>query len=93
MPRWALCIPICSGCSAGRPWNVPWMASIRPSRNWRRKHLHGPSSPLHPAALRRPDTRHAGRPYYEKWDQMTLNRLPRELVDLLPALARFVPPA
>lgn len=30
--------------------------------------------------------------YYEKWEAMTLQRLPKELVDLVPELRRFVPP-
>jgi len=31
--------------------------------------------------------------YYRRWETMTRNKLDRSLVDLVPALARFVPPA
>jgi nicotinamidase-related amidase len=33
------------------------------------------------------------RRYYENWESMTLSRLGREMVELVPELARFVPPA
>jgi nicotinamidase-related amidase len=33
------------------------------------------------------------REYYRKWENVTRDRLPREILDLLPDLRKFVPPA
>lgn len=33
------------------------------------------------------------RRYYERWPSMTLNQLPEGMIDLMPALQRFTPPA
>lgn len=33
------------------------------------------------------------RHYYERWSSMTISRLGREMIEIVPALARFVPPA
>lgn len=35
----------------------------------------------------------AWRDYYRKWESMTRSRLPPELLELVPSLARYVPPA
>ena len=35
----------------------------------------------------------AWQPYYRKWDAMTRARLPPELLELVPSLARYIPPA
>lgn len=31
--------------------------------------------------------------YYKRWESMTLQALPREMVDVIPPLQRFIPPA
>lgn len=95
MPRWAhLCIDMQRMFDEETAWNVPWMAKVSgqieelaarmPKRTIFTRFIPPRSASQMPGAWKS---------YYEKWDQMTLNRLPRELVDLLPALARFVPPA
>ncbi len=95
MPRWAhLCIDMQRMFDEETAWNVPWMAKVSgqieelaartPARTIFTRFIPPRSASQMPGAWKT---------YYEKWDQMTLNRLPRELVDLLPALARFVPPA
>lgn len=95
MPRWAhLCIDMQRMFDEETAWNVPWMAEVSgqieelaartPARTIFTRFIPPRSASQMPGAWKT---------YYEKWDQMTLNRLPRELVDLLPALARFVPPA
>lgn len=95
MPRWAhLCIDMQRMFDEETAWNVPWMAKVSgqieelaarmPKRTIFTRLIPPRSASQMPGAWKS---------YYEKWDQMTLNRLPRELVDLLPALARFVPPA
>jgi nicotinamidase-related amidase len=33
------------------------------------------------------------RHYYERWESMTIDRLGPEMIDIVPALAKFVPPA
>ncbi len=95
MPRWAhLCIDMQRMFDEETAWNVPWMAKVSdqieeltaraPERTIFTRFIPPRSAGEMPGAWKA---------YYQKWDQMTLNRIPRELVNLLPALARFAPPA
>jgi len=95
MPQWAhLCIDMQRMFNEETAWNVPWMAKVSDqieelaSRLAARTVFTRFIPPR--SASEMPGT---WKTYYEKWEQMTLDRLPRELVDLVPALARFVPPA
>ncbi len=95
MPRWAhLCIDMQRMFDEETAWNVPWMAKV--SNHIEELTARAPERTIFTRFI---PPRSAGempgawKAYYQKWDQMTLNRLPRELVDLLPALARFAPPA
>ncbi|MEE7455530.1 cysteine hydrolase [Methylorubrum populi] len=75
-------------------WHTPWLARILPNLE-RITAAHPqrtvftrfvcPASPGEAAG--------AWRRYYEHWPSMTLNALGPEMVDLLPSLSRFVPPA
>jgi nicotinamidase-related amidase len=78
----------------GTPWHVPWMASISPAvvevsaRHAERTiftRFVPPGNPDEAAGL--------WKDYYRKWDSMTLHQLDRRLVDVVPELVRFVPPA
>ena len=95
MPQWGhLCIDMQRMFDEETAWNVPWMAKVSdqieelasrlPARTVFTRFIPPRSASQMPGAWKT---------YYAKWDQMTLERLPRELVDLLPRLARFVPPA
>lgn len=95
MPRWAhLCIDMQRMFNEETAWNVPWMAKVSDQIEELAARLTADTIftrfiPPH-SASHMPG---AWKVYYEKWDQMTLDRMPHELVDLIPALDRFVPPA
>jgi len=75
-------------------WRTPWLPRVLPQV--RRIVARHPSATVFTRFVP------AGRPgegcgtwrrYYERWAEMTLERLGREMVELVPDLARFVPPA
>jgi nicotinamidase-related amidase len=89
-----LCVDMQRIFAEDTPWRTPWMQRVLPN--------------VHEIVAVRPDrtifTRFipAERPgqgqgtwkrYYERWADMTIERLGLEMVDLVPDLARFVPPA
>lgn len=76
------------------PWHVPWMASVSPAVV--------EVAACHPQRTiftrfvppTNADKAHGRwRDYYRKWEAMTLDRIDPRLVDVVPELARFVPPA
>jgi nicotinamidase-related amidase len=76
------------------PWHTPWMQRVLPAVQR--------LAEAHPAETvftrfvpaRRPgEGKGQWRRYYERWENMTLERLPPGLVDLVEPLARLVPPA
>jgi nicotinamidase-related amidase len=91
------------------PWHTPWMARVLPaveavvSRFPERtvftrfvppatvvdKHVYSRFvPPAHPQDM--PGAWHR---YYERWSELTTSRLDPVLIELVPSLARFVPPA
>lgn len=75
-------------------WNTPWMERVRP--NVRRLAEHRPTSTIFTRFI---PARHPGEGrgtwarYYEKWADVTIERLGEDMIDLLPELAALVPPA
>lgn len=65
-----------------------------PSHRGDRRPLSGSNDlhPVHSTVTRRTDAG-AWQAYYRKWQDMTLDRLDRDLIDLVSELRRFVPPA
>jgi len=89
-----LCVDMQRLFAEDTDWFTPWMAHVLP--NARR------IVEAHPAETVFTRFVPAERPgegfgtwkrYYERWASMTLERLGREMIDLVPDLARFVPPA
>ena len=89
-----LCIDMQSMFAEDTPWHVPWMSGI--------------SSAVTEVSARHPertiftrfvppasadDATGMWKDYYRKWDSMTLAQMDRRHVDVVPELARFVPPA
>lgn len=89
-----LCIDMQRMFAEDTPWRVAWMSKVSPA--------------IVEIASRYPDqtifTRFipplraeqmpgAWQAYYRKWQDMTLDRLDRDLIDLVSELRRFVPPA
>ncbi|MBE7199639.1 MAG: cysteine hydrolase [Parafilimonas terrae] len=75
-------------------WHTPWMGRVLP-RVERLAAAH-PDQTIFTRFIPARNARAAKgnwRGYYEKWEGMTLDRLPAGTVDLLPSLAALVPPA
>ncbi len=88
-----LCIDM-QNLFAGTEWHTPWMPRVLP----RVLAL----AAAHPArtvftrfipAARAGEGQGTWRRYWQRWQNMTLEKLPAGTVDLLPDLARLVPPA
>jgi len=80
--------------ATGGPWEVPWAEKVLPAIEELVAH--------HPAATVFTRFVPAARPgeapgmwarYYQRWADVTLERIDPALVGLVPSLARFVPPA
>lgn len=93
--RWIhLCIDMQRMFAESTEWHTPWMArvlpnvvavvEVDPARTIFTRFI-PPQSP--------DDVGGAWRRYYRKWQRMTRDRLDPGLIDLVPDLARFVPPA
>jgi len=75
-------------------WHTPWMERVLP--NVVRLVEPGPERTIFTRfipAERPGEGEGTWRRYYETWDSMTLERLGRDMADLVPELARFAPPA
>ncbi len=76
------------------PWHVPWMGGVKDqiievsSRHAARTIFTRFIPPV-----RAEDAHGSWKEYYEKWWMMTRENLPQGLVDVLPELRQFIPPA
>lgn len=76
------------------PWHTPWMERVLPATI--RLVAANPNATVFTRfiPLARPeDGRGSWRRYYERWAAMTLEALDHSLLDLVPPLDRFAPPA
>ena len=95
MPQLAhLCIDMQRMFNEETAWNVPWMANVSDqveelAERFTAETVFTRFVPPRNAS----QMPGAWKTYYEKWEQMTLDHMPDELVDLVPRLRRFVPPA
>jgi nicotinamidase-related amidase len=75
-------------------WHTPWMGRVLP--NVVRIAAAHPAQTIFTRFIPAEEPgqgRGTWRRYYEKWESMTVSRLGRDMVELVPELARFVPPA
>jgi nicotinamidase-related amidase len=75
-------------------WHTPWMDRVLP--NVVRIVAAHPAQTIFTRFIPADEPgqgRGTWRRYYEKWESMTVSRLGREMVDLVPELKHFVPPA
>jgi isochorismatase family protein len=89
-----LCVDMQRMFSGGTDWAMPWLprvlpnlvaiASAHPERTIFTRFIPAHSQGQGAGMWRR---------YYERWSSMTIDKLGPEMVDLVPELARFVPPA
>lgn len=89
-----LCIDMQGLFAPGGPWPTPWMARVQP--NVVKLVEHAPQRTIFTRFLTPKSADQAGgmwRAYYEKWANVTRNAIDPALLDLVPALQRFVPPA
>jgi nicotinamidase-related amidase len=89
-----LCVDMQRTYSEETPWHVPWMSRVTPkveevAGRYPEKTVFTRFVP--PVSL----TELPGKwqDYYRKWWMMTREHLAPELIDLVPALSKFVPPA
>jgi nicotinamidase-related amidase len=89
-----LCIDMQNIFAPGGLWETPWMARVLPtiesivSRHQARTVFSRFITPQDPE-----DRPGQWQSYYRRWRQATRGRLPPSALELVPALARFVPPA
>ena len=93
-PTVHLCVDMQRMFAEGTPWHTPWFQEVLP----RVEALTGaaPSATVFSRFLpaRRADEAYGDwQRYYSRWPMMTLEQLPPEMVELVPELVRFVPPA
>jgi nicotinamidase-related amidase len=93
--RWIhLCVDMQRMFSESTPWRAVWMPRVLPAVV--RLVERAPERTLFTRFLPPPtpsDAAGTWRRYYERWADMTLERIDPELIDVVPALKRFVPPA
>ena len=89
-----LCIDMQRMFAEDTTWHVPWILKVSPSiveiagRHPEKTIFTRFVPPVSPEQV--PG---AWRDYYRKWDNMTLERLGPDLIDVIPDLRRYVPPA
>lgn len=89
-----LCVDMQNLFAAGTEWHTPWIGRVLPvvervAAAWPERTIFTRFIP----AERPGQGEGTWRRYYERWKSMTLEALPPGSVDLLPSLARLVPPA
>jgi nicotinamidase-related amidase len=89
-----LCVDMQRMFAEDTPWHIPWMPRVRePVAELAGTH---PAETIFTRFVPPRTSAEAGgswRGYYEKWAMMTRERLGDEMVDILPELRAFVPPA
>lgn len=89
-----LCVDMQRLFAPGSPWETPWMERVLP-----RVVKLVEKSPSHSVFTRfipaRSPEQAAGmwQPYYRKWKAVTLDEIDRAVIDLMPELRRYAPPA
>lgn len=75
-------------------WHTPWMERVRPKvRRIAELHPERTIFTRFIPAQRTGEGRGAWRRYYERWESVTLERIGRDMADILPELAELTPPA
>lgn len=89
-----LCVDMQRLFAPGSPWAVPWAQRVLPAvEELAARH------PARTVFTRFIPAAHAGEGrgmwarYYRRWADVTLSNLDPKLIDLMPSLSRFVPPA
>jgi nicotinamidase-related amidase len=89
-----LCVDMQNMFAEATPWHTPWMARVLPVvEEIARRHARQTVFTRFVPARNAQAMTGGWRRYYRRWEEMTLERIDPRLIDLVPALARLVPPA
>lgn len=89
-----LCVDMQRLFAPGGPWAVPWMTKVLPAiEELTARHTERTLFTRFIPAARPAEGRGMWAHYYRRWADVTLDRINPDLVDLMPSLARFAPPA
>lgn len=89
-----LCVDMQAIFAGKSPWAMPWFDRVLP--NVEALVLHQPAATVFTRFIPAGAPNHANgtwRRYYQAWSDMTLDRVDRSLVRLVPPLEKYVPPA
>lgn len=89
-----LCVDMQNLFDEGGPWATPWMKRVLP--NVQRLVERDPRRTVFTRFIppqRAADAPGRWRQYYQRWRQCTRENLAPEMIELLPALSRYAPPA
>jgi nicotinamidase-related amidase len=89
-----LCVDMQRLFAEGTDWETPWMARVLPQVE--RLVAAHPDRTIFTRfipAQRPGEGKGTWRRYYERWASMTIERIGWDMVELMPSLARYVPPA
>ena len=89
-----LCIDMQNLFAEETPWHTPWMARVLPIVTRIAKHYPARTIFTRFIPPERPDSMPGSwQRYYERWRDLTLERIDPRLIELIPDLAAFAPPA
>ncbi len=89
-----LCVDMQRLFAPGGPWPVPWAEKVLPAiEELVASHPRQTLFTRFVPAARPGEGPGAWARYYRRWSEVTLSNIDPALVDLMPSLARFVPPA
>mgnify|MGYP001570147274 FL=1 len=89
-----LCIDMQRMFAENTPWHVAWMKEVSPQvQEIAQRHPRRTVFTRFVPPKRAEDMHGMWRSYYQKWDNMTLDRLGPDMIDLVPSLKALVPPA
>jgi nicotinamidase-related amidase len=89
-----LCIDMQLLFAEATPWHTPWMARVLPAvEDIVRRHAERTVFTRFLPPSRPQDMPGAWQRYYGRWREMTLERIDPRLLELVPTLARWAPPA
>ena len=89
-----LCVDMQSLFAESTPWHTPWMARVLPIiEEIAGRHPERTVFTRFIPPARAEDMPGTWQRYFRRWAEMTLEAIDPKLLDLVPSLARFVPPA
>lgn len=89
-----LCVDMQRLFAPGGPWEVPWAQNVLPAiEEITARHMHQTLFTRFIPVRNPEEAPGSWARYYRRWAQVTLERIDPAMVDLVPSLAQFAPPA